>query len=174
MKSIVYQNRFLSPGEALSAGADEADPLDMGVGDVDTSFPKLQPGLYDVEVDGVEINPSKATEGAEVMKLTYKTTQDATDTRGEHVNKGFPLYDYVALTPTQGGNGKQPYTAKDIAKKLATIAQVCGLTTETPRQIIDAKGAQLVGKVIRIKVGLSKETAEFPESNKVKQYVPVE
>lgn len=138
------------------------DLLDTDVSGIDTSFPRIVAGLYELSIATAEKVANKAGTG-ENLKLTLKTTQPATDTSGSPVPAGFTITTYIALTET----GK--YTQQMIAKALASLMKSAGMSG-SPRTIID-NPALLVGKVVTAKVSINKETDEFAESNGIKGFV---
>jgi hypothetical protein len=156
------------PTESGEAIYDPNDPLSQDAAAVDTSFPLLPTGIYDMEITDCGVGASKSKPENQVMTIKMATTQDVTDTKGEHLNKGFPIYYRIGITPTPD------YDAKAIAKKLATVLKQCGVAQGiTPRGFInDAK--MVVGKVVRVKIAIQKETTDFPESNSVKSFVDVQ
>jgi hypothetical protein len=141
-----------------------ADPLDTDVSSIDTSFPRALPNIYEMTVDDAQTRPNKAGTGNNLV-LKLKSLSEVPTTDGGTLPGGsFTLTHNVSLAPTE------KYTPTNIAKNLAGIAQAAGLSGITPRQIIDSP-MLLVGKTVRVKVGIRKETAEYPESNEVKQFV---
>lgn len=164
MKNI---KRTLDPLEG-SLPADPNDPLAQDVGGIDTSYPLLPPGLYDMEIKDVEVAPSRNREGAETMTISFSTTADATSTKGDVLHAGFPIKYYIGLTPTPD------YPAKDIAKKMAAVLKQSGFVSGvTPRQWKD-NPKMVVGRILRCKVVVTKATDEYPEGNAIKSFVPVE
>lgn len=136
--------------------------LDTDVSSIDTSFPRITAGLYEMSVDKAESVPNKAQTGNNI-RLTLKTVSPASDTNGNPVPAGFTLTNYIACTPTE------KYTSAMIAKSVATFMKAAGLSG-SPRSFID-NPIVAEGKILTVKVGIRKETPEFPESNEVKGFV---
>jgi hypothetical protein len=165
MKKVMYPEATdaVNPTE----GYDPNDPMNQPVEGIDTSFPKLPAGLYAMEVKDAVIAPSKSTPGAETATVKLVTIEDAVDTQGEFLNKGFPVYYRFGVTPTP------EYDAKTIAKKIATLLKHCGFTSGVvPRQFL-SNPAMIVGKLLTVKIGIQKESNDYPESNQVKAFVDV-
>jgi len=142
----------------------EHDPYDVPAGSVDTSFPRLVPNkLYPLEVIEAEVRTND--EQRESLRIVLKTTEDAYSTTGDPVNKGFPVYHYVSLTPSD------KYTHETIKKNLALIMQALGLVGMKISNFKQNPGL-IVGKVVVVKLGLRKADDEYPESNKIVAWVP--
>jgi hypothetical protein len=162
-----FDPNFDAPVAAPPADFDPNDPLSQSVDGIDTSFPLLPAGLYDFEIVDASVAAAKSNPNGQTMTIKLALTENATDTKGEMLNKGFPIYMRIGLTPTE------KYAAKDIAKKLADVLKKCGYATGvTPRQFISTP-RMIVGKIVRAKVAIRKETDEFPESNEVKSLVDI-
>lgn len=156
-------NRILLNTDA----AEGVDPLNTNVNDIDTNYPLLPDSYYMFRLTDCAKVPNKAGTGDNLV-VKHSLIDAAQDIKGEAVNPGFVITSYVSLTETSGGNGKQPYTIDNIKKGVARIAKAAGVNA-TVRQIID-NPAILNGKAVRAKVTTSKETAEFPASNRINSY----
>jgi len=156
---------MLSPD---AVGAAEVDPLDQDVGGIDTSFPLLSPGLYDMEITEASVGHKKDDPSREVLTIKFVTTLDSLDVKGEILHKGYPIFYRTGLTPTED------MPAKKVATNLARILKVCGFKSGvSPRQLTqDPK--MVVGRVVRCKVKVQKETDDYPASNSISQFVDVE
>jgi len=150
-------------GSAIPTVGD--DPLAEDIGQIDTSYPVLVVGLYDLEITDAKIEKSKKT-NKDMLVVTMKTTAEAMDTNQSMINKGFPVYHRVSLEPTA------EYDMKSIAKKIAAVGQAAGITGMTARELLNNPKV-LVDKTVRVKLGISKETDEYPAGNSVKQFLQV-
>lgn len=142
------------------------DPLNTNVNDVNTDYPMLPDSYYMFRLEATK-TPNKAGTGDNLV-VKHILIDGAQDIKGEPVSPGFVITSYVSLTETSGGNGKQPYTIDNIKKGVAKIAKAAQVNA-TVRQIID-NPAVLNGKAVRAKVTTSKETGEFPASNRINSY----
>lgn len=138
------------------------DPMDMNVSDIDTSFPRLAANVYELEITSADKVDNKAGTGQN-LKVSMKTTSEGISTQGEKLPAGVLLTSNISMTPTE------KYSQQSIAKALASLMKSAGLTG-SPRSLIDDPG-QLIGKVVTAKVGVQKETDEYPESNSVKSFL---
>lgn len=137
---------------------DPADILSVDLSGVDTSFPLLPAGLYDLVVDGVKVEPNKAGNGRNVV-IALKTTTDTTSVKGEALNKGFPITTYISLTPAE------KYNEASIKRGLALFQQACGIKGQFQPV------SQYKDKIVRCKVTIRPAKGEFEESNSIK-FVP--
>lgn len=159
------ENKQVAPTQNLEEAmspAQEADPFDTPVDQTDTSFPLLNPGIKDLEV--VKADKGLSKKDSNMLTFTLKTTADDIDTKGEKLQKGFPLYHRIVIDPSESR------TANRICKDIALFAKACGVAGPTPRQIIDDPEI-LVGSVVRAKVIVTKATEEFPESNNIRSFI---
>lgn len=140
----------------------EIDPFDVPSTDVDTSFPRLPAATYEMDIAKAETfhNPDK---DIDMIKLELKTVQAHRSTAGDELQPGFSLRTQIVTTPT----GK--LTVDMIKKSVATLAQSARVVG-TLRDIMN-NPTMLEGKRVRVKVGISKETSEYPERNEVKYFV---
>lgn len=136
--------------------------LDTDVSSIDTSYPRIVAGLYELSISAAEKIRNKAETG-DNLKVEFKTTQPATSTTGEPVPPGFTMSRYIGLTVTE------KYSEDMIGKTIASLMKCFGVTG-SPRTIIDTP-AVLIGKIGPCKVSIKKETTEFPEGNEVKSFV---
>lgn len=147
-------------------GAEAVDPFAVNTEDTDTSMPLLAAGLADLVISEAEVADAKKNPGSQTLRLVLKTTADGMSTKGEPLSAGFPLFHYISITPSES------YPATRIAKAVAMVCQAAGVTGVTVRQVLDDP-SMLVDKVVRCKVGIRKETDDFPESNTIKTFVPL-
>ncbi len=156
------QAQATTEGQAQSTSF--ADPLDTNVSDVNISRPIVPPGLYDLTIKEAKKDTTKA--GGDCIKFQLATTADCMDVTGkENVPAGHILFHQITVTPT----GK--LTVDMIKRSVATIAQCAGVGG-TVRNLIDTPQA-FYGRTVRVKVGVSKETSEFPARNEIKDFVKV-
>lgn len=139
--------------------------LDEDTSDVDTSLPLL-PGKVEMlfTVSDLEQSVSEKS-GADLINITLKTAEaarDVTDTRD--IGKGFPVFDTISITPTE------KYAKDAILRRLANFQRACGFKDGTFMSHIH----EYKGSIVRVVVGISKETDEYPARNKVSRYVEPE
>lgn len=140
---------------------DVSDPFDVASGEVDTSFPRLNPRVYRMTIRDPEVAESKNKPGAFLLVMKLETTEEAKDTRGEVLHKGFKFTHRVSITASEKRDNEA------IKRDLATILQ-CALGDASKGMKIRAflDNPKIIdGKIVDVKVGLQKETDEFPESN---------
>src|ERR1044072_25501 len=106
------------------------DPLDTNVEDVDVSYPIIPAGLYDLRIDKVSVEENRDKTGKNFV-IVLKTQQAITDIKGNPVPAGFQLSNIISLTESE------KYTAVDIGKRLAPVAQAAQLRGVTPRELIN-------------------------------------
>ena len=90
--------------------------LDLDLANVDTSFPVLRHGLYELVVKEASVEKTAAGDG-EMLVLQLATTQPAKDVKGNTLNPGTILFHRVGLKPTD----KYDYLA--IVKNVARVTQ---------------------------------------------------
>lgn len=152
------------------------DPLDTNVNEIDTSFPRLPAQLYDLKITSAKKEPTKANDG-DRLTLVLENTEPAKSTTGQEIKPGeAKIYHYIGVTEKparQDDKGKtiEAYTNAKIAKAIAAVAKAARLNT-TPGSVIQ-NPSQLEGAVVRCKVKVQSETAEFGESNKIGEFVVV-
>jgi hypothetical protein len=137
------------------------DPLNQTVGDTNTDFPLLAPGLYDMEIRKPSVGPSKSTPGAQTFTIPLVTTADAADIKGDVLRSGFPITHRIGITETPD------YPIAKVIKNVAIVAKAAGLPATTKVGDVIRDPSCLDGKVVRVKVKINKATAEFGESNGV-------
>lgn len=165
-KNAMKRNILLSP-DSIDGG----DPLDTNVNDIDTSYPRLPAGLYDLKIGEVKKEPTKDHSG-ERLTIPMATVSEHTSTKGEPILPGLVITHYIGITPKPAAEaGKREYTNAEIAKAVAGIGKAAGLSCSV-RDIIN-NPAQLNGRVVRCKIKIQKETDEFPESNRIADFVVV-
>lgn len=174
MKRIGYINTSIATLLLMADAAEGVDPLDTNVNDIDTSYPRIPAKVYDLKIASAKKEPTKDGTG-ERLTIVLETQEEVTSTEGEPLQPGHKLTHYIGITelperPSKDGSKTlRPYTAQDIAKAVAPIAKAAGLAV-TVRSIID-NPAQLDGKTVLTKVKVSPETNEWPEANRIQDFV---
>jgi hypothetical protein len=135
------------------------DLLDTDVSNIDTSYPRVVPKLYDLEIASAKRAPNNAGT-SDNINLELKTTSDSTSTTGEPVPAGFVIHHTLSL-------GKTP--KYDPNKPLARLAQSAKLTGISPKALA-ADVSVLVGKIVPANVGIQKATAEYNERNTIRSF----
>lgn len=138
------------------------DPMDQDISGIDTNFPRLAVGTYELKITGAEVVQNKAQTGNN-LKLSLETIHEAKSTVGEPMPAGARLNMYIGLVPTEWT------TQNGIAKKIAKLMKAAGLEGK-PSAII-ADPSQLVEKIVNAKVGINPEKDGYDESNSVKDLV---
>lgn len=145
-----------------SVSAAPVDPMDIDVSDVDTSFPRLAANVYTLEVSKSEVVDNKAGTGKN-LKVQLKTVEPSISTEGEPLPAGTFITTNISLTPTER------YSQASVNKAVTLLMQSAGLTGKI--SIVRDNPAILEGKQVTAKVGIQKETDEYPESNKIIAFV---
>jgi hypothetical protein len=150
-------NRILrSPDGEASLGA-----LDVDLSSVDTSFPLLAEGMYDLEVKAMEQKKTKDEQG-DMIVATFVTTREGRSTKGAPINPGFPIFYRLNLTP------KGEMTEAMILRNLAKFRE--GVTGSKSGSFGPIE--QYVGKVVRAKVVVRVDkTGNFGDVNDIKSFV---
>ena len=146
------------------------DPLDENLNNVDTSYPRIPFALYDMVIKDANVGPSKK-EGRQRLEFGVATTEETTSVTGDLLAAGLTIRHRVGITPHgDDGDGKE-YTVEQIKKSLASITQAAGVSC-TARELIQ-NPTILNGKIVRVKIGIEKETTEFAEKNVVKAFITI-
>lgn len=167
---------LLSPDDV--GGGVASDPLDTDVGSIDTSFPRLMAGNYELKCLSAKREPAKKF--GERLTLVFENIKAERSTTGTDIPPGkAKIFHYIGITPRAARTEPNPetgklenfeeYTTAMIARSVAAPAKSARMTV-TPRQILD-NPAMLEGQIAFVKVGVQKETAEFGESNKIKEFL---
>ena len=141
------------------------DPFAAYASDVDTSYPIIPGSLYDLEVKKAERGKTKDEQGKKI-DFELATTSDTQSITGEPVPAGFVIMHNIGITPTQ------KYTVEMVKKALGSFLQAAGLGSLRLSDFM-SNPSQAVDKIIRCKVGISKETEEFSSRNQMKSFVKV-
>jgi hypothetical protein len=138
----------------------EVDPiLTNDQSGTDTSMPLLPPNIaYRCKVVKIEQVRNKADTG-NILKIQLGTMDETTSVSGEQIRPNYPIFDMIALTPTPN------YSVESINKALKRFMVGCG----------EPEGsfypyARFIGKVVKVKLKVTKATDEYDEQNKVKSY----
>lgn len=160
------QNENTQPSNPeLAQQYDPNDPFAGFARDTDTSRSILPAGLYDLEVKSAEVGRNKDDTGDKIA-VEFVTTADTSDVKGEPVNKGFPVFHNFGLTETP------KFKMSQIRKAVDSFLQAAGLGDIQTRAFIN-NPSLAVGRTVRCKVGVKKETSEFPAGNNIKEFVKV-
>lgn len=90
--------------------------LNTSLDDTDTSMPMLAPGIYEFSV--AKCTEETSSNGKPLLRIDLKLAQDsAPSTTGGTLNKGFPVFHRVSLTPT---DKYDPLKALKLFKMAAT------------------------------------------------------
>jgi hypothetical protein len=161
-ESSVVPRRLLDDTAAEGAlsvpGLDELLSTDMSK--VDTSFPLIKEGLYDVVVDDISLVDNKAKTGKNIM-IKLKTTAQTQDVKGNVMNPGMVLTTYIALAESE------KYDKEAIKRNVATFVQSVGqgITQLAPLD-------QFKGKIVRVKVKVRPPEGQYEAANDVR-FVPL-
>ena len=140
------------------------DPLDANVDDVDTSYPVLAQGNYNLRIKSAKKQPNKAQTG-ENLVIAFETIDSARSNKGVDIAPGFVITHYISVTPREPEGEKRGYTVEDIKKSVAELAKAAKVKGSV-REIID-NAVQFEGTVVNAKVKIQPEQNGFPESNRI-------
>jgi hypothetical protein len=144
-------------GAVLEVPSDVADLLSTDLGSVDTSFPLLKEGLYDMAIESCDIVDNKEKTGKNI-KIVLRTTADAQSVKGEPLNAGMKLTTYIGLTETE------KYGKEAIARNAAGFVQATRFSKLGPIE-------QFKDEVVRVKVSIRPAKGQYEAANDVK-WVP--
>jgi hypothetical protein len=152
----------------------EVDPLSGAAeGWEAPKFPVLAPDrLCEFEVKSAKKVPKKDDPSRQVLEIVLKTTKDYPDKEGKTLRAGFTIFHRISVTPTEGEDGKRARTWENIGEDLGMVLKAAGgeFRKKEPRDLFNNPSI-IDNAILTCKVGISKETAEFPESNRLK-FVP--
>jgi len=147
--------------EGTLASAPGAGLLDDDLSDVDTSFPLLAEGVYDMVIKEVKLEENKAKTGNNVV-IKVATTVPAKSVKGEHLNPGMVLTNYISTVEVPG-----KYDRDAIKRNLATFVQATGLGGAiNPMD-------RFKDKIVRCKVKVRPPEGQYEAANDIR-FVPVE
>ncbi len=159
-------NKLNLMADGQDGGTTMADPLDTNVHDIDTSYPVIPARHYDMQLGECVIKRNKKEDGDNLV-IPHKLMEATQDIKGNAVNKGYQITSYVSCQPSQKKDGTWT-TIDDVKRAVAAVAKAAGVNA-TVRQIITTPSL-LNGKTVKANVGISKETDDYPASNKIKGY----
>lgn len=149
--------------------------LDLDLNEIDTQFPLLAPGLYELRIADSTVDDSVGGD-AKLWKLTFETTQESSSVKGETLAPGLPLYHTITLTP------KGKATMELILRNVASVVQACTPPVQGIKgsSIVDGSFANLanvfLGKTLSAKVDIEKERKgndgrTYPERNVIVKFI---
>lgn len=138
-------------------------PLDMDLNTVDTSIPLLAETIYDLRISKAEIVKTN-DQKAEMVSLVLETTAPATSKLGEQLQPGVKVFDRAMTSPVGKANWDM------VTKNLAAIIQSAKLQGATLGNIPQWV-PQLVGRIVRVKVGYEPEGSKNGKSYKAKNTI---
>lgn len=153
--------------------SDDSDPLSGAAGGWEPpKFPLLMPDrICEFKISKATKQPTKEDANRESLTLVLKTEKDYTGADGKPLRAGFSVYKRIGLSPTDGKDDKRPRTWKNIGEDLAMLLKAAGMVETTPRQLIDDPTI-VEQAIVMCKVGISKGTGTFPDSNTLTFVLP--
>jgi len=148
--------------EAAAAEVDaEVDPiLTNDLADVSPDTPLIPKDEYVMEISAVKQSVSERS-GNKMLNIQLKTTAPITAVSGEILPQGQTFFHRIMLTPTE------KLSTESIKRSLKRFQLACGIKSG-PIMPFD----QYINKNVRVKVGFSKKTEEYPDDrNEVKDFV---
>ena len=148
-----YNNHHLSPdAESGSASATEPDEaLKNDLSSTSTADPLLTPDIYRVQVVKAEQIRNKADSG-NMINIQFKTMDESVTVTGEPIGPGWTLFGRIVITPTPN------YPQNRINTALKRMMVSCGVEGTNCFPL-----SKFEGKICRIRIKLSKPTAEYPD-----------
>jgi hypothetical protein len=141
------------------------DPLDTNVNDINTKYPLIPAGtVTEMRIKDAKLDANKAGDGQNLV-LAFETIKELMSTDNESIPPGLTISHYIPINPKHT-EGKQPYTLDQIKKAIAMVAQSAHMNCSVKDIITNP--AILTGKVVNVKVSISKETAEFAAANRLR------
>lgn len=158
-----------------------ANPVDAGdLGSIDTSFPLLAPGNYDLKCIKSSVEPNKANTG-EVWNLEFATIDEGKSPIGEIVPAGCRVFHKVGITPTVDATGKPKYTLDAIKKNVARPVQGFGLSKvyfapPDPEPHIREWAPRVEGSTVRVTLkvtpaGRTADGKDYPAKNEISTFL---
>ena len=157
--------------------------LDLDLGQVDTSYPVIKGGIYDMVVKNIEVVDNKSQDGKN-LKIVLATTAPTTSVNNEKFEPGQLVTTQLSLK-TKSEKRDEAGMKEIIVKRVATFLQA----TRPP--VIGIKGSDLfdgsiatkcnvfVGRSVRIKLDALPEGRDMasgktlPPRNEVTQFIKV-
>ena len=90
--------------------------LDLDLGSIDTSFPVLKGGMYDLVIKKSEVGRNKNNDG-DLWTVQLSTVKDSKGVKGDDIKAGATVFHRVGLTPTE------KYDIEGILKNVARFTQ---------------------------------------------------
>jgi hypothetical protein len=149
-------------GGGTLADAGPASFLDEDLSGVDTSLPLVKEKIYPLLVAKIEKVATKDNTG-ELIKIQLKLEEDAVDTNGNHINKGFPIFHSIPITPSEN------YSKDDIKRKVAEFVQAAGGQRIFPLSTYE--NAKLFAKVTIQKERTDKNGTLWPARNAIGRFL---
>jgi len=134
----------------------DQDILGTDLSSVESSFPILPGGMYEVTIAEMKTEANKAGTGSN-LKMKYTLVNPATARDGKTVNAGFPLFDLISITKTE---------KYDPTQRLAQFKEAATGNKSGSFAPIE----QYIGMTMAIQLSVE-ESAEFGTSNRVKRYI---
>ena len=151
----------------------EQDPLSGAAGGWEApKFPLLMPDrICEFKISKSTVAKTKDDENRDALTLVCKTEHDYTGADGKPLRSGFTVYKRIGITPSEEKEDKRARTWKNIGEDLAMVLKATGKTDNTPRDLISNPG-MVEGIIVKCKVGISKGTNNFPDSNTLTFVLP--
>ena len=155
-------------------------PLSLSLNNVDTSMPLLMEGKYPLVIDKAEIVESKSGKG-KFLAVTYKTTEDASSSKGGTISAGFPMIQrYMLPIPgTEFGSSEQaPNYMANLCRFMLAVANLKD-TTENKAKLPEFNEdycLSIPGTVVLGNVKTSKpkdDNDEYGDRSEVKSVYPI-
>lgn len=132
------------------------DILGTDLTSVESSFPILPAGAYEVTIREMKTEPNKAGTGSN-LKMKYSLNNPAVSREGKSVNAGYPVFDLISITKTEKYD-PMPRLAQ--FKEAATGNKIGGF----------APIEQYIGCTMTVQLGVE-ESEQYGSKNTVKRYV---
>jgi len=129
----------------------EQELLDTDLSSIDTSFPVIASGIYDLVIKDSKVEPNKAGDG-DLWTVQLATTTPVQTIKGETLAPGQVVFNRMSLKPTD------KYTKDAIAKNVARFLQAVKPTVAGIKASdlfdggIKTKCKVLAGRMVRAKV----------------------
>lgn len=179
------QNKLNTKTKMNEAPTAVVDPLDVNTNDVDITYPIIPASNYlltlksvtreatNENVGGILSDPYDPNNEGERLTIVHATLAEVEDRKGNKVPAGLQITSYIGLTAKAErtndlGKKIRARTKDDIAKDVARLARAAKHNASV-RDIIN-NPSQLDGKNVNAKVGIDKETEQFPAKNRVMGY----
>lgn len=135
--------------------------LNIGLGDVDTSMPRLASGKHLMGIKKAEVGPNKAGTGHNLL-VSFATKEPAESTAGDVLNPGFQVRKYYPLQQSDKENA--PDFRRDIA---VLIDAAYNVDDANNRPTLSQETiAGLVGREVVVTVKVT-QSDEYGEQNEV-------